>query len=150
LGKRLTTIEPERVFGNRNQQDHQHSNNADNSADIEEAELVTNDVRYRLPEHGHVPDRQQDAKLGGAHLEVGDLEVAKCVAGQADFDQHYQVDLHQPHGDPGGHVARQRESAQKEHGADGIDHVIDVETVARALAVAKAGQRAVHAVTEPV
>src|SRR5580658_6812595 len=48
------------------------------------------------------------------------------------------------------HIAGESETSHHRDGADGIDHVIDVKTVARALLLADACQRAVEAVAKPI
>jgi len=48
------------------------------------------------------------------------------------------------------HVAGTGEARQQERSAGQVDHVIDVEAVARSLLVARASKRSVEAVSEPV
>ena len=103
-----------------------------------------------MHEQHEVADRQQDAQLGRADLEVAHLERAELCVARNISTQSIEVGDEQAERDHRAHVAGEREAAEQERRAERVDDVVDVEAVARPLVLADARERAVEAVAEPV
>ena len=71
-------------------------------------------------------------------------EIPQRVGCQIRLDGEHEERDQQADGDPRLHVSREGEAAHQGEGAEAIDHVVDVEAVARTLALAHARERAVE------
>src|SRR5579872_952245 len=131
--------------------DHQcHASEADGTADVEETIGRAEEMNHRLPEEGEVADREQDAKLSWSEAPEGDAEFSERVRREVRLDGEHQERDEEANGDCGMHVSREREAAHERESAEAIDHVVDIESVARAQSLADAGECAVERVAEPV
>jgi len=101
-------------------------------------------------QQSEVAEDEQDADLGGTEDALRELEAGQGVGGEVAFARQKQKG--DEHGDGDGPVreARAAEAAHQRDGAEDVDHVIDVEAVARTLVAPDAGESAVHAVAEPI
>ena len=105
---------------------------------------------HRLHQHHQRANRQHDAQLGRAEPAERDAEDAERVRGEERLGAERADRRRAAPRRATGSSARQRHPAEQHRRVDDVDDVVDVEAVARALAVADARQRAVEAVAEPV
>src|SRR5689334_1106829 len=102
------------------------------------------------PQQSQVADREQNAQLGGAHLEIGDFEIAQRIGSQINLNGEHEISNEKSQSDGRGHVSGEAEAAEKKESAESVYDVVNIKTVARTRMVAKAGQSAIERVTQPV
>ena len=147
---RLGAVERERVAHRREHERAAHPGRGHDAPDVEEQVLGAGQHDRRLVVEIQRAEGQQDAELGRAHLEHRHPEDAPRVGRQVGLGGDHQVGDGQRQRHLEGHVRRQPEPAEEQHGPRDVDDVVDVEAVHRPLLVAHPGQRAVEAVSEPV
>src|SRR5882672_5776331 len=103
-----------------------------------------------LPQQSQVADREQDTQLGGAHLEIGDFEIAQSIGSEINLNGEHEISNEKTQSDSGSHVSGEAKAAEKKEGTEGVHDVVNIKTVARTRVVAKAGQGAIQRVTQPV
>ena len=127
-----------------------HSEDTDDAADVEQGEGMSAQSDGGAVEERDIADAEEEAQFGRAEAPERHVEGAQDVGGEVDLDGEKKVGDQEAEGDEGVHVAGEGETAHEEEGADGVGDVVDVEAVARAEAIADAGEGAVEAVAEPV
>ena len=101
-------------------------------------------MHNRPPEQRQVPDGEQDAEFGRPKAPERNAKLAQRVRRQIRLDREHQKSDEQADRDPGMHVSGQGEAAHQGESAEAVDHVVDVESVARTQALADAGERSVE------
>ena len=139
-----------RVRDGREHEGERQPDGSDEAANVEERKLLTKHVGRRFPQGDDVTDGEQDAQFGRTHLEEAHPERAQDVRGQEHLHRQHEVRDEEQRGDPRRHVSREAHAPDEQRDPEFVDDVIDVEAVARPLALAHACQRAVQAVAEPV
>ena len=147
---RLLEIESAGVKNCGEDEHQQHSANSDNAAEIKNAPGEPRNFCIGAKPEREISQSKQDTNFRGAKLSEGQSKDAKGVGREIAFDGEEQKGDEHSGGDAPIDIAGNGEAAHKEDGADRIDHVIDVEAVARALAIAEARDGAVEAVAEPI
>src|SRR6476660_3563162 len=104
----------------------------------------------RVVEYSEVPGCQQDPEFGGAKSPMRQVELSHGVGGEVALDREHQESDQHSYGDSWFYKARKGEAAHQEQGRDGVGDMVNVEAIARPLAVAKARQRSVQAVAQPI
>src|SRR5207237_8084468 len=93
---------------------------------------------------------EQDSQLGGSDFPEGQREPSPRVRCQSDLDQQQIVRGKKSKSDEWGHLPAENQPAGERRESNRVEHVIDVEAVARPLLAPHAGQGAVKTVAEPV
>src|ERR1019366_4203504 len=127
-----------------------HAGDAHRTADVEEQPPASQQNDLGPVEQRDVSDTQKQAQLRGAEAPEGEMEGADGVSRKIDFDGKHEVGDEQPERDVQADISAEPEAADEEERPDGIGNVIDVESIARAQAVAHAGQGTIETVAEPV
>ena len=149
-GDRLLPVERPRVPRRRHEEEQRHADRGTHAADVEQEEAMPGNAHLRVVEEGNRADGHQDSKLGRTEPEEAHLERLQGRRGEVHLDRQQVVGHQDRGGDQRRHVARQAEARDDHEGADRVEDVVDVEPVARPLAVADPGDGAVEAVAEPV
>src|SRR5579864_5116355 len=105
---------------------------------------------HRLPEESQISDRKQDAQFRGTKAPEGEAKFAQGVRRQIGLDRQHQKSDEQADCDVRMHVSGEGQSAHQGESAKAVDHVVNVEPVARTLALADAGECAVERIAQPV
>ena len=111
---------------------------------------MTEDARVRAVEQEEVADDKNQTDLGGAQFPVRDLEYPERVGCQVGVDRQHQENDQRGRGDSLRHVTGKCEPEDQEHGAEGVDDVVYIKTVAGTLPISVARQGSVQAVAKPV
>src|ERR1039458_9538719 len=131
-------------------QHERHAGDADRAADVEEQPPASQQSDLGPIEQRDVSDTQKQAQLRGAETPEGEMEGTDGVSRKIDFDGKHEVGDEQSESDVQAHISAEPDAANQEERPDGIGNVIDVESIARAQAVAHAGQGTIETVAEPV
>src|SRR4051794_23268562 len=83
-------------------------------------------------------------------MEVRHLKPSERIRRQKDLRRQQQIRNQQPHCHQRMHISRSPEAAKQRSNSKAINYMVDIETIPRPLMTAKAGQRAIQAVSEPV
>src|ERR1700688_2071052 len=146
----LLAIEAYRV-GRRGEDGHGgHGHDGDYAAYIEKTMRPSGNSRGREKKQRGVGDDQENADFGWTKLCKRQTEDSESVGREIGFDGKQQKCDQQAHGYAPIDITRGGEAAHKKECAEGVDHVVDVESVAWALAISYAGQGAVEAVAKPI
>ena len=105
---------------------------------------------HRLPIQDNVSNGEQNAKLRGSHLEIGNLKVTQRIAGQIDFDREHEIGGQESASHQERHIPGKGHSSQQEERAKGVHNMVNVKSVPGTRAVAKARQGPIEAITEPI
>src|SRR5215467_13218390 len=100
-------------------------------------------MHRRPPQQGQVTDREQDTQLGGAHLEIGDFEIAQSIGSKINLNGEHEISDEKSQSDGRGYVSGEGKAAEKKESTEGVHNVVNIEAVARTRMVAKAGQGAI-------
>jgi len=131
----------------------EHDEGGNDAGEIEEAVAVVGEVdvgELRMEIESEIGDGEEDADFSGAKTSVGHVEDAEGVGGEVGLDGEQEEGDEK--GGSGGpcHVGGGGQTGGEEECAEGVDEVVDVEAVTRALLIADACESAVEAVAEPV
>src|SRR5258708_15730790 len=75
---------------------------------------------------------------------------AERISGQIRVDSQHEKGDQQPRGNALAHIPGKRETENQKHGAEGIDDVVYVKSIARTLSISISRQRSVQAIAKPV
>src|SRR5437870_10707912 len=105
---------------------------------------------HRLKEQGDISSRQENSYLRRPKTPERNLKLAKCMSCEIRLNGKQQKNQQQTNCDVRMHVAGNGQAAHQRQRAEAIDHVVNVESVARPLPLPHASQRAIQAIAEPV
>src|ERR1019366_1931479 len=113
-----------------------HSGNGHSACNVEQQEAPARDGRVEMHEEHNVSHGQQDANLGGTKDAVRKMEVPHRIGRKVALDgEHIEAHQHSGRYLPV-HVAGGGESCHQRQRAEGVSHVVHVETVAWTLLIA--------------
>src|ERR1700688_2824019 len=127
-----------------------HGHDSDCAAYIENASGPSWNFRGWEKKQNSVGDSEENADFRWTKLCKRETEDSESVGRQIGFDGKQQKCDQQAHSDAPIDVARGGEAAHKKERAEGVDHVVDVKSVARALTISEPGQGAVEAISKPI
>src|SRR5258708_39013600 len=113
---------------------------------VEQTKAHTEEMRHWFPEQSQVADSQKNSQFRWTETPEGDSEFTQRMRREIRLNREHQKRNQQADGDPRMHVSRQCEPAHQGKGAETIDHVVDIESVAWTLTLAHPRERAIERV----
>jgi hypothetical protein len=150
FGQRFSAVKRGCVPRGRDDERSHQRDDSNQSADIKQPVIAAGNSDEVGMHQSKRADGEKDPQLGGAEPPKGNSKNAYRMCCERDLDRQQIVGEQKTTANRHTDVAPEDQADEDEQDAQGVQHVIDVETIPWALVMTHARERSVQAVAEPV